>query len=308
MFIVFFTGKRAGPTARIDLPKTDDTRETIEFLDAVCALVRNARARFGCGSPAIVISSAHSFSETLGIPWRRLARRLERRLSREDVRLRELCCLAPDGWVSYLDPAAPFLGRPLSEISDSPVASTADVPTLETLGAFTPADVHERAVVAEALARAALRDEAASEAEAGAHDLQVAAQLVGARELSLEEFAQLISTARREDGWFALFEQLTFTASAMHSGEPFGETGSAEAAARLRLASERLVRAVELSPTRLTPSLMSICAAAWWFRGLQSVAMRQIGIASSIDPNDERIQVVQGLIDNGTCPLIGGKL
>lgn len=128
IFIVFFSGKRTSSAARVDLPPSEEPRDTRAFLDFVSAVLHKAGAAGNYdAAPALAITCEQTFADAGGIPWRRLARRLERRLNHERIRLRELCCLAPDGWVSYLDPAAPLTGRPLSEIDESPITLAARV-------------------------------------------------------------------------------------------------------------------------------------------------------------------------------------
>jgi len=157
LFIVLFSGKRTGPALRVDLPASEEPRQAAEFLDFVSRAIRRLGAVTGASSaPAIVVSSSVGFAESGGPPWRRLARRLERRLERDGVRPRELCCIAPDGWISYLDPAAPRGGRPLREIAESPVALEARVrgaavPELGDLGGVPEPDPARAAAVATAL-------------------------------------------------------------------------------------------------------------------------------------------------------------
>lgn len=157
IFVVFFAGKHAGQVLRVDLPETENPSDSIELLDFICDSLHDLGSVHGTVSaPAIVISSEQTFAEAGGPPWRRLARRLERRLRREGIRPRELCCIAPDGWISYLDPLAPTAGRPLSEVEESPIALEARMhggspPDLADLGAIPEPDPARRAAVAAAL-------------------------------------------------------------------------------------------------------------------------------------------------------------
>ena len=157
VFVVFFSGKRAGRAMRVDLPPSDTPSDSVVLLELICDALHDLGSTQGVVSaPAIVISSGQTFAEAGGPPWRRFARRLERRLRREGLRPRELCCIAPDGWVSYLDPAAPVGGRPLSEIDESPIALEARLrgdasPTLSELGTIPEADPVSRAAVEAAL-------------------------------------------------------------------------------------------------------------------------------------------------------------
>ncbi len=157
IFVVFFSGKRAGRAMRVDLPASDSPSDSIGLLDLICdALHDLGSVQDTVSAPAIVISSEQTFAEAGGPPWRRLARRLERRLRREGLGPRELCCIAPDGWISYLDPAAPTGGRPLREIEESPIALGARLrgdthPALAELGVIPEPEPARRAAVADAL-------------------------------------------------------------------------------------------------------------------------------------------------------------
>ena len=159
IFVLFFDGSRTREAMRVDLPPSDDPGETTDLLEFLSYAIRSFGAANGCGSaPAIAIMSAQSFSDCGGPPWLRLARRIERRLKRDRIYPRELCVQAPDGWISYLDPAAPRSGRSLVEISNSPIAAAAraeraELPTLAQLGALPPPDPDRMRRAAESLAR-----------------------------------------------------------------------------------------------------------------------------------------------------------
>lgn len=303
LFVVFFCGKRAGPTMRVDLPVSDEPRELARFVGAVCEIVHDTRQRSGAdGDPAVVISCEETFADSRGVPWRRLAVRLERRLLREGIRLRELCCLAPDGWASYLEPAMPRAGHPLSEISASPVASNVPLPTLESIGQFEEPDPHDHARVLAKLSRI----EASARVHSSAVDATVATVLVGAEQLSPSKIASLIAAANRRQGWMALLEQLTATAAAAYGDTPLTEPDMREAGERLRAAALRLVQAVEHAPDSHRPAVISLCAMAWWLRGIQSVAARQIEVALGLDPEHEPSIVIGRVIESGSAPFITG--
>lgn len=156
IFVVFFSGSRASQAMRLDLPPDDAPRHVAPLLDFISATLRGLGDEFR-SSPAVAITCTRTFAEADGPPWRVLARRIERRLRRDGVYLRELCCRAPDGWISYLDPTAPVGGRPLSEIAESPIALEAGanapaVRDLSELGAIPEADPEHRDAVLAALA------------------------------------------------------------------------------------------------------------------------------------------------------------
>lgn len=304
---------------RVDLPQSDSARDISEFVDNVCELVQGVRQQHSMSSPALVISSAHTFAEQGGLPWRLLARRLERRLTRDGNRVRELCCIAPDAWASYLDPTTPILGRSLEEIHTSGVASTDEQPPLESLGVFP-----EPALEAAERVASLLQDsfvETSAEANAEATKRSTTAIVSGitdaASSSSLTQAAivEIIRVANSARGWTALFDVLAATAASArvaHTLVPPEDTHAkaqdhalaASAATRLQLASERLVDAVSLCPEPLRPSVIAICAVAWWLRGMQSVAHRQIEHAREIDPEHEIAEITQRIINSESYPMI----
>ncbi|MHA3683600.1 DUF4192 family protein [Leucobacter sp. HY1908] len=159
IFVLFFDGARTREAMRVDLPAGDDPHETADLLEFLSYAIRSFGTASGHASaPAIAIMSDQTFAECSGPPWQRLARRIERRLKRDRIYPRELCVQAPDGWVSFLDPAAPRSGRSLTEITGSPVAAAtcpehARVPSLAELGALPPPDPDRMQRAAATLAR-----------------------------------------------------------------------------------------------------------------------------------------------------------
>ena len=306
LFVLFFAGKQSGNAIRIDLPESEDPRILTQFIEDLDSSLQDIDDSFGASEPAIVIASAQSFADAGGAPWRRLARSLKRRLERNGVKLRELCCLAPDAWVSYLDHAAPALGRSLDEIAASPIAEVrGSSPDLEALGAFLSAPPTKVAAVSAALDTPAVRS----------HE-ECAAALVGTSELDDSAIAGIIRAANTEVGCIALIDQLFATAAVMlqHThDEPFAPeisnhaprqtpTGR-EATARLRLSSERLTTIVPLTPLSMQPAVIAMSALAWWIRGLQSVSHRQIQVALDLDPAHETANIVQRIMNSERFPM-----
>ncbi|MBO1804939.1 DUF4192 family protein [Leucobacter ruminantium] len=156
IFVVLFSGKRTASAVRIDLPDDEQPSRSIAILDFICDTV----LAFGDeepAAPAIVITCERTFAGEGRAPWRRLAKRIERRLRRAGFPPRELCCLAPDGWVSYLEPDPPALGHPLREIEDSPIAREAkqageQAPDISQLGAIPVPEPRRVGAVKAALA------------------------------------------------------------------------------------------------------------------------------------------------------------
>lgn len=152
IFLVLFAGNRASAAIRVDLPRAGVPEQRAAVVDFISEML----TEHGNSEPAIVVTSVETFAETGGVPWRSLAEEVARRLRRDGSGVRELCCLAPDGWGSYLDPSIPKKGRPLSEISESPIALATDsgggaTCDLETLGALPDPDSESLAAVAAAL-------------------------------------------------------------------------------------------------------------------------------------------------------------
>lgn len=159
-FVVFFAGRRSHRAMRIDLPE-NDTPATVEpwldFISEAVAFDHEQRGisaggrSSGDAAPAIVFATDDTFASADGqLPRLRLAKRLERRLRREGVAPRELCCIAPDSWGSYLDPSG--ARHPLSDITNSDLADHPEPPDIGSLGALPPADPTRTSAVAARLA------------------------------------------------------------------------------------------------------------------------------------------------------------
>lgn len=299
LFVVFFAGNRSGGTLRVDLPQSESPQHLTQFIDGVCAILQDTRNQHGWASPAVVISSARTFQDAQGIPWRRLARRLERRLERGGNRARELCCIAPDGWASYLDPVTPLGGHPLSEIAASTVATNTAVPELAALSQF-PLPPQAKA---ENIA-ATLGNEAAPALDIDSASMLDA--LTSQTHLDTARIVDIIRLANVESGWLTLFDALAAIASRLPDSPAHAHTHQTQTAlAKVRRASEQLVEVVSLTPHPLRPAVISICAIAWWLRGLQSVAHSQIAQALEIDPWHEMATITQRIISEERFPLNG---
>lgn len=156
LFIVVFTGARAGCSMRVDLPEQETGPDAAALLDAVCELIDGTGD--GPGRPAVVITTERTFAESGGAPWRRFAGELRRRFKRRGWPLRELAVIAPDGWAGLLDARTPRRGRPLAEIGASPVVAAASDAVgarplpLEDAGALPSPDPQREAAVVARLA------------------------------------------------------------------------------------------------------------------------------------------------------------
>ena len=315
LFVVFFSGNRSGAAMRVDLPPSDSAHDVSPFVESVYEVVQEVRTQHETSSPALVISSAQTFAELGGHPWRLLARRLERRFARDGDGVRELCCIAPDAWASYLDPTTPILGRSLEEIQTSDVATSEAQPPLESLGAFPAPPVKAAERIANLLHDSpaeTLTDATKRSATALVSDATDAT----APSLTHEAIAEIIRVANSPQGWTALFDALVTTAASARLARSLtsstdmntsarNSASMTSATAKLHLASERLVEAVSLCPESQRSSVIAICAMAWWLRGLQSVAHRQIEYAREIDPENEISEITQRIIASEPYSMIG---
>lgn len=316
LFLVLFSGQQAHGALRLDLPDSEDPGVLSGYLEELESLLESARALHGRSAPAVVISSSLSFAEADGAPWRVLAAQLLTRLHGAHAEPRELCCLAPDGWVSYLDPVAPRLGRPLSDIAGSSAATPVPPPALADLGAFRRVPASERAAVAQALTALGAVPE---RSDRTARHAEIA-RLFTPEPLTPTETAVVLRALHTDAGWAATFDELAHGASvgaprletrqaltgtlppeAREVTAPAGQTQYAVMAG-LRAASEHLAFIVPLATRASRPALIALCALSWWVRGLESVARRQIEEALTIHPGNEVARLAKRVIEHGSLP------
>ena len=153
LILVLFSGRRASNAVRFNLPEKSDPRGVIPLIDAICTMLVETGA--GAERPAVVLTCTETFAAAGGVPWRRFARILQRRIRHEGWELREFAVVAPDGWAGLLDSEERGLRRPLDEIRQSPVAAQAretegDPRRLDELGLLPEADpIRSSAVLAQ---------------------------------------------------------------------------------------------------------------------------------------------------------------
>ena len=222
LFIVFFSGKRAAQSARFDLPRGEDPVQFAQVSEFVCELMVELGAGNGSAAPALVISTEQSFSTAREAPWLSFARTLQHQLSRNGVAPREFCCVASDGWASYLEQPMPSHGRPLSEIADSHIALEAAQfgsglpPKLSDLGRIPDSPPSRTAEVATRLAAVSkLRPGDAPPQEPNCHSHPhtstaeaAMASLVSSRALSADLIAALAHFASQAEPWLQMFAEL----------------------------------------------------------------------------------------------------
>lgn len=330
IFVLFFEGSRTREAMRIDLPPNDNPSEATDLLEFLSYTIRSFGATNDAPSaPAIAIMSERSFADCDGPPWARLARRIERRLSRDRVRPRELCVLAPDGWVSYLDPSAPRTGRSLAEIARSPISAAhkltnQPIPTLAELGALPERDPDRTTRTSHEIASlmAAGRDPVSLAPEA-ARDLRAPRTT-----LAPEAAGRLAHVVADSMGWWHVAMGLLTRPE--FPGELARELGPRrplwlpvdippsgvdpapapcsmysllaavcpEFTERERLATVRrgLARALADVPQPDRPSLYALSALVWWVCGSQTTAFQHVDEALVIAPEHEVARMVRRLI------------
>lgn len=312
LFIVLFAGSRATATLRVDLPSGQDIPH---YLDALTTDLRSFGVLPGHSAPAIVISSEQTFAEAAGVPWLQFARSLERRLLRAGIGLRELCCLAPDGWASYFDARPPRGGHPLEAIRESRVAPVSAPPLLHELGNFETPSSAERAAVAEAM----LRTSPATNTQESRARLDL---LFSADPFDVATIATLLQALETDTGWVRACDELSRYASSSFRLGPLGAAApgcassgrvlavpsreASSAQAQLRAAAERLVAITPFCPRTHRPRLIILTALAWWMLGLPSVAQRQLDEASRLQPHYRAVAFAREVIASGGFPRTNG--
>lgn len=328
LFLVLFEGRRAGRAIRVDLPPSDSPSDTGLLLDAICSLMRETGAGFD--GPALVITCERTFAESGDAPWRRFAKRLERRFVREGWWLRELACIAPDGWAAYRDPSTPRRGRPLSEIKTSPITKEGEAlggphGPLDTIGELPLPEPALASEVAGELAGAGTLDEL----DWVHRTMECARVILQEQETSNDPvaLAQFIGSAQRPAPWLLLaFSAITrpefvFELAATVGAERFEEfaidfePAASEAGRRgwsirgllastaeeapdqqkLRQAIAAVSHCTAHAPVDQRPALLALLAWAWWMLGMQTVAERLVTQALEIHAGHELASMVQRL-------------
>ncbi|MFC5337866.1 DUF4192 family protein [Leucobacter denitrificans] len=291
LFVVLFSGRRSSASIRLDLPDSEDAQEISTYLDAVVEVLRRNFPPETLESPALVISSEMSFAEARNIPWRTLARGLRRRLTREGMPPREVCGIAPDGWVSYLDPSAPRTGRPLNEIAASQVASDKPQPTLASIGQYgSPlpemcASVEQELLQAPPTTSHKERAQVAKEFAAAVHS-HAAAEIPSARIM-----AGFIRVSQFPDCWDVILTHFLDQEAERASELP-------ESRMQQRKCAELIATIAAHAPEDLKPNVFALCAVVWSYVGLHSVAQRQLDLAAQLDPECFGVRIATPFVES----------
>lgn len=124
--------QRSRGTFRVDLPEAHTPRECARLIDGLAHLLRRLD---DVEAVVPVVYTDHRFADQpgSGIPWRGLWPSLQRRLRGLGLIVTDACCVAGDGWASYLDEDVPPGGRPLSDIEHDPLRLEAQMALREPL-------------------------------------------------------------------------------------------------------------------------------------------------------------------------------
>lgn len=350
--IVRFIGTRSREALRMDLPPDESPEHVDALLDTVrTALGSLAGEDHDSGSAPDSHTGADTSAEptapvSVGIaiftevrfagggpPWQRLAARLRARLPRAGYPVRELCCRAPDGWVSYLADAWPRSGRPLSELTLAPIAlsaavQTGAIPDQRTLGRIQRAP-RERARAVHAALGACLQDAPVLRqpplGDPGwlARARAIAQDLRRTTPLGPEPTARLIAGLRDHRVWAATalgILSASILAKNLRSGSvaerrlaalPVDDPTpgawslhwllallSPEFTERSRLVHvrARLAEAISECPPAHRAPLYALSGWVWWLTGIQSVADQHLAAAEQTTPAHPLVSMLRELI------------
>lgn len=298
LFIVLFSGARANGAMRIDLPASDAEAELDEYAAEVVRWSLEAMRAHGMSAPALVIESDVGFEASGGMPWRRLAGKLDVAFEAVHMSPRELCCVAPDGWASYFDFASPPLGYPLSMIETSDAHAPEDAPHLDEIGRFHEPSDEARARVA----RVSVRE---------GDFAHYADRFFRRGPLSAAEIATFRDMLELDVWWSFVFDELAELAFDAHAPREHGARGAPiggpeqhhVAMEQLTAATEHLAHLVPYLSEERRSTVMALSAIAWWMRGLETVARRQADQALAHDPLCPVALLASEVINNGSFPM-----
>lgn len=150
LVVIPFHGARSLGAMRFDLPHED-----AEPVDRIASTVIGMACRLSEADAVVaIVYCDETFGLADGMPHLRLADALERHAGACGLRVSDLLCVASDAWGSFVDPACPASGRPLSELGATldELAGMPEPDGDQATGAELPAtDLAERERVARAL-------------------------------------------------------------------------------------------------------------------------------------------------------------
>jgi hypothetical protein len=111
--LIPFDGNRTLGALRMDLPREPQSPEIERLASTAMGLVCKVSHT---DAVAVIVYADGRCADADGLPHDAVARALRAQADMCGLRVSEALCVAADGWGSYLDPACPASGRPLSEI------------------------------------------------------------------------------------------------------------------------------------------------------------------------------------------------
>lgn len=128
--LVAFRGNRTCGALRFNLPEGGAPRAVHRRVAST--LVGMLCKIDGVNAVVPVLYTDQAFHQSGGMPHQRFAAELVEAAERTGFLVRDVLCVASDGWGSYDDPQCPTRGRPLSDIAGSHVTDAAP-PVLGTI-------------------------------------------------------------------------------------------------------------------------------------------------------------------------------
>ncbi|WP_158603917.1 DUF4192 family protein [Cryobacterium tepidiphilum] len=135
--LVAFRGNRTCGALRFNLPESGVPHSV--YARVASTLVGTLCKIAGVNAVVPVVYTDQPFHLPGGMPAQRFARALVEAAERSGFLVRDVLCVASDGWGSYDDPECPAHGRPLSDIAGSAVAAPPVIGTIESRAELPPA-------------------------------------------------------------------------------------------------------------------------------------------------------------------------
>ncbi|WP_217135298.1 DUF4192 family protein [Leucobacter chinensis] len=328
--LTLFEGSQAKSAARFDLPRTDVPLESTQLDRAMLELLEQHTWVSGA---ALVVYCSDSFANQPGAPHALLAMWLERALEMHGTPVRELACIASDGWAVYRSPAANNGGRSLTEIAHSRFVrrkGLKGVPAperLRELGSLPRPQQKLASALKQALGR---HQEMTPSTLTVAHTQAMLQHCHDALSAGLspgtaQETASFVHACAELETW--LTPVLLIAAGGV--GESFtvddtlaqtflefihndAKTTRPMVTKRLKLFSSERLEPSQLratvhtltvvaahTPDALRPGVLALAAWAWWMGGMTTPAVTLLREAAAIDANHASVIIVRELCESG---------
>ena len=227
LLVILFQGNQSFGSLRFDLREDTGPDECISLSHAVSQVVGEIPQVDGVAFA--VMTDARS-APGFGAPWQDLARLLQHGAARAGLVLRDSCCIAADGWSSYLSPEPNGAMRPLSEIEQSMAGLEASViteeavPDMEQLGSLPPRDDARAADVRHRVEELASRPKRTKRGVVFAAPRLAALVARPGAAATANDIARLACTAAGQSGWLRLV--CASVAAALPASFPSGKMGA----------------------------------------------------------------------------------